>query len=1286
MAVQLSLDRCGVVLVDRSQGRTAPGPQPQRGPPSATDCGSEPPPMTGRGQSRATGHQQLRIMHWNAEGVRNKKLELQQFLHKKKIDICCIQETHLNKHSTVRFSIRGYETHRLDRADRPKGGVLTLVKTNLTSVELQRSEDAANTEFITVKLTLPDKNLIICNLYSPPNKMIQLHSLQPSSEDWIIVGDFNSHSPSWGYSSLDAKGEEIENWVISNQLVLLNKPDDPPTFYSRVWKTTSTPDLAIATDNLQKMAEREVSEQLGGSDHKPVILTIAKQVIPYSGKLPPSWNYKKANWKLFSDLTDLYTKTVTLNKHSVDKNADAFTSAVLEAAKKSIPRGRRRNYKPYWNNTLNELHNELSKVRDEMEKHPTPQNVAKHSQLKTDFDQEKKLQTQNSWKEKTASLNMEKDTQKLWQLTKSLNEDNYERNRLTLNSNNKDVTGKAAANVFARTFEEASTAHPTTDRIRDVRNQTKTMLKNPAEAEPHPCMTESLSLRELEEALRKLKQKKAPGPDGITNEMLKHLGPGTKRLLLSIFNQSWFTGTVPTGWKEAQMRPIPKKGKDKRDPTSYRPISLLSCVGKLLEKIINKRLLWHLEENSALAPTQTGYRQHHSTEDQLAFLTQEIEDAFQEKKKVLAIFFDMSKAFDKVWKEGLLLKLLQVGVRGKMYRWLSDYLFNRTARVKVDGTTSNLVKLREGVPQGGVISPTLFLIFINDITTAVPKHVSNTLHADDFAAWCAEEHTTTATYRMQNAINAVCKWTKDWALELNTTKTVSTLFSLSTSKEKVTLKLQNQEVPQVNTPTFLGVILDTRLTWKPHIEATEGKAMRKLSLMKKLAGTKWGANSSILKQVYTGTVRPVVEYASTTWNTASRTNKTTLDRVQNMGLRIITGAMKTTPIREMEKTADVQPLETRREHKAALQGEKMKRLTSHPLHQKLQQATKNRLKRKSLNHEMKHLQTRHTDILEEDPRQCEELKHTVWATRKSFPEVRTEVPGLTAKETQSPQLQKALTLELIQDRYPISTWTQVYTDGSAENAVRNGGSGIYIRHPDKTTTSLSMPTGDLSSNYRAEVHALTAATKHLLQESCSQQHIVLLTDSLSALQALVSGPSELPTRQLHQALSTLSHNNHVVLQWIPAHVGIAGNEAADRLAKDGAKLPQFHSSTSYREAKTLLKSKQKAEWKAKNNGYDPQLDQINSLDRRSQTTIFRLRTGHCGLRKHLKRLGLADAANCECGSDEQTPEHILQTCPHHEEARLDYWPEDTGLLTKLWGPVDELQRTADFMAATGLKI
>ena len=148
------------------------------------------------------------------------------------------------------------------------------------------------------------------------------------------------------------------------------------------------------------------------------------------------------------------------------------------------------------------------------------------------------------------------------------------------------------------------------------------------------------------------------------------------------------------------------------------------------------------------------------------------------------------------------------------------------------------------------------------------------LHADDLAIWNASEHTTTATYRIQG-----------------------------TSKEQIQLRLKDEIVPQTVTPTFRGVKLDTQLTWEPQTEKMEGSGQQKLALMKNFAGTTWGADSSILTKIYTATVRPTMEYASTTWGTAAKTNNSRLDKVQNMAVRVILGAMKTTPVRDMEKNS-----------------------------------------------------------------------------------------------------------------------------------------------------------------------------------------------------------------------------------------------------------------------------------------------------------------------------------------------------------------------------------------------
>ena len=133
-------------------------------------------------------------------------------------------------------------------------------------------------------------------------------------------------------------------------------------------------------------------------------------------------------------------------------------------------------------------------------------------------------------------------------------------------------------------------------------------------------MTDPFSTKELKDALKKMKTKKAPGPDGITEEMLKHLGACSRAVLLKIFNHSWIKGVVPAVWKEAIIIPVPKKGKDKKNPRSYRPISLLSCVGKLLERMINRRLINYLESNNVLSPTQTGYRKHEAQRTNLPTL------------------------------------------------------------------------------------------------------------------------------------------------------------------------------------------------------------------------------------------------------------------------------------------------------------------------------------------------------------------------------------------------------------------------------------------------------------------------------------------------------------------------------------------------------------------------------------------------------------------------------------------------------------------------------------------
>ena len=698
------------------------------------------------------------------------------------------------------------------------------MKNNIPAVQESQSEHEG-TEHITVKIILPNSEVTIVNCYCPPDKNLGLHHIPTSEKELLILGDFNSHSPSWGYDNFNNRGEQIEDWLTENQLILINKPDDKPTHFSRAWKSTSHPDLGIATDDIHKTIEKSVEGQLGGSDHLPIIYRIETTDPPEIPRRGASWNYKKADWKKFAEMTNKFSEEAKINKEkNLNENVAALTDAILRAAYCSIPRGRRKDYQPFWSPKLQQLHNQLDDARQKQDENPIQENIAAHNTARDEYDEEKTKTQVNSWYEKTESLAMEKEHTKLWRLTKAINEDNQSRYSSTvLTENNTHHTGKMAANILADNFSTESLIEVPRDRAAEVRSQTR--LIKTATKEDSPVMITEFSIQELQDACGKLRSKKSPGKDGITNEMIRNLGKTALQTLLDVYNQSWNSGEFPAKWKEAILIPILKKGKDKNQKGSYRPISLLSCLGKTMERMVNKRLQNHLERNGLLDPTQSGFRKNRSTEDQIAYLTQEIENAFQRKMKTIAVFVDLSKAFDKVWKEGLLLKLAKKEVEGNMYRWIESYLFNRSARVKIDGHLSHLVKIKEGVPQGGVISPTLFTVFIDDIAATISKHVSRALHADDLAIWSSSEHITTATYRIQEALNKISQWAKDWLVVINKTKTEATCFSLSTVKEKFTLKLDEEELPQQSTPTFLGVTLNRTLTWKPHIEKIEKKEL-----------------------------------------------------------------------------------------------------------------------------------------------------------------------------------------------------------------------------------------------------------------------------------------------------------------------------------------------------------------------------------------------------------------------------------------------------------------------------
>ena len=401
------------------------------------------------------------------------------------------------------------------------------------------------------------------------------------------------------------------------------------------------------------------------------------------------------------------------------------------------------------------------------------------------------------------------------------------------------------------------------------------------------------------------------------------------------------------------------------------------------------------------------------------------------------------------------------------------------------------------------------------------------------------------------------------------------------------------------------------------------------------------------------------------------TSKYTLDKVHNQALRLITGSMQSTPIKIMEEITAIQPLSKRRDMRIMIQAERYKCSPSHPMKTKIHGMTKNRIKRESFIHK--------TNTLSE---LYESSSNTVQSTYSSPPpcqnttrsiDIRVTVPAVTRDQDDTSK--KLLTLSYIDDLYPQDTWIRIYTDGSATDAIQDGGAGsiIYLQNGD--TIESATATGKHCTNYTAEVKALSQGAQAILDIVANhKEDVVFLTDSKSVLDALAChGEHELRVK-----LSKLIESRRVVLQWIPAHCGISGNEKADELAKRGANMQQENLPITIKQKKTIIKNMLRVKTIH---------DDYHKLDRAGQVILLRLRTGHNRLNAHMyKKMKLVPSSMCICNIEDQTTQHILQRCPNHTNIRNQLWPDNTTLQQKLYRPLEQLRKTVSFIQQSGLSV
>lgn len=312
------------------------------------------------------------------------------------------------------------------------------------------------------------------------------------------------------------------------------------------------------------------------------------------------------------------------------------------------------------------------------------------------------------------------------------------------------------------------------------------------------------TLFELSEAILQGKSR-AAGPDGIYYDMLRNLNTHTLETILHLFNKIWFEAYFPSAWKEAIILPLLKPGKEPTKPASYRPIALTSCLGKSFERMINKRLVHFLEQNQIIDTYQSGFRARHSTVDHLIRLETKIRESFVQRQHCVSVFFDLSKAYDTTWKHGVLLDLARYGIKGRMFGTIYSFLKKRSFRVRL-GTIMSSVHIQEnGVPQGGVLSVTLFLIKLNSIGNVIPKSLTYSIYVDDIQLSYSSCNLAACERQLQIGINRLVKWADENGFKFCAEKTICVPFSQRRGMIlDPTLYIKAAEIPVRNEHKFLG--------------------------------------------------------------------------------------------------------------------------------------------------------------------------------------------------------------------------------------------------------------------------------------------------------------------------------------------------------------------------------------------------------------------------------------------------------------------------------------------------
>ncbi|CAF3471748.1 unnamed protein product [Rotaria socialis] len=693
-----------------------------------------------------------------------------------------LQETFLSPGKIVKLN--NYQQLRKDR-NGGGGGVSLIIHNSLSFIPVNVQSVF---EVVAAKVYINKTFYTICSIYIPPQVNFGEQQLK---EVWdqlpkpcLILGDFNSHHPMWGSEHSDCRGKAVVEFMMANGVHLNNDPELlPPTYFSTTTKQFSHLDLSLSSGDMEKYVCWEICEDLWDSDHFPIFIELCydREVERNNNKVCGRirFNLDKGNWKKYSDKVNLSSDW---DNKEINECSDTLYREILESAIEYIPiKSHVINFK-YCNNWWNEecdraVRKRKSSLR-KYHKFPSDFNFVLYKKDRAYARYVIKQAKQDSWRNFVQSISYKNGSQQLWGRIKALKTGKGVQKAITLRDQRDGVyvadpvkTSKIFAEHFAlvssiKNYQEPFVYHMTEGEFETIS----------FDSENEESYNVPFNISELKYALA-CANDTTPGNDDIHYRFLKALNDKDMLTLLGFYNQVWVKEKIPEKWKESILLPILKCGKASFLPESYRPIALNSCVGKIMERLVMQRLSAYMEENRMISPSQCGFRKGYGTLDALVRLESSVREGFLRGEFVVAVFLDIEKAYDSVWQHGLLIKLRELGLRGHLPKFIQNFITNRNIKVKVDSTYSESYHLETGLQQGSVLSPILFLIYINMIFSGCPEDVMSSIFADDCAVWIASDDLEKALDRMRTVMQALEEWSDMWGLKFSPNKTKYLIFS-----------------------------------------------------------------------------------------------------------------------------------------------------------------------------------------------------------------------------------------------------------------------------------------------------------------------------------------------------------------------------------------------------------------------------------------------------------------------------------------------------------------------------